>query len=139
MAFDTREYEWADITLFFGGEEITGFRGLKHKEKIEREVIYAKGRMPRSIQSGNQGFEGSITALQSAYERLVELGGGTILSLAGDILIGYGNPSNGDAIMHKRVLGARFGEAEVAWKQGDKFTEIELPWMALNIINKAQK
>lgn len=138
MAFDTREYEWSDISLYVGGEEITGFRGVKYKEKIEREAIYAKGRTPHRIQSGNISFEGELTFLQSAYERLVKLGGGSILSLAVDIIVGYGDPSTSNAIMHKRISGVRFTEVENAWKQGDKFIEISLPWIAMNIENKTE-
>ena len=76
-----REYEWADLTLILGGRDITGFRGLKYGEKIEREALHAKGRYPHSIQSGNVTFEGEITLLRSEYDALVKAGGGSILGL----------------------------------------------------------
>ncbi len=57
MAFDTRDYEWNDISLYIGGEEMTGFVAVKYKEKIEREARYAKGGEPSSIQSGNSSYE----------------------------------------------------------------------------------
>lgn len=133
MAFDSREYEWADLTLILGGEDMIGIRAVKYKESMEREAIYAKGRQPHSIQSGNQAYEGEIVVLQSDYLKLKNAGNGSVLSLATDGLFSYGNPSNGDAITSDRATGIRFTEAENAIKQGDKFMEVTLPFICLNI------
>lgn len=46
MAFDSREYEWADITVILAGRDVTGLRGIKYSEKQEKEAIYAKGCEP---------------------------------------------------------------------------------------------
>ena len=135
--FDSRQYEWADLTLILGGRDITGIRAVKYTEKIEREALYAKGRNPHSIQSGNIAHEGEITMLQSEYEALVKAGKGSVLSLSLDGLFGYGNPSNGDAIITNRASGIRFTEAPREMKQGDKFEEITLPFICLNIKNQA--
>ena len=35
--FDSREYEFADLTLVLGGKDITGFRGVKYTVKQEKE------------------------------------------------------------------------------------------------------
>ena len=134
--FDSRQYEWADLTLILGGRDITGIRAVKYTEKIEREALYAKGRNPHSIQSGNIAYEGEITMLQSEYEALVKAGKGSVLSLSLDCLFGYGNPSNGDAIITNRASGIRFTEAAREMKQGDKFEEITLPFICLNIKNQ---
>ena len=135
--FDSRQYEWADLTLILGGRDITGIRAVKYTEKIEREAVYAKGRNPYSIQSGNISYEGEITMLQSEYEALVKAGKGSVLSLSLDGLFGYGNPSSGDAIITNRASGIRFTEAAREMKQGDKFEEITLPFICLNIKNQA--
>jgi len=135
--FDSRQYEWADLTLILGGRDLTGIRAVKYTEKIEREALYAKGRNPHSIQSGNIAYEGEITMLQSEYEALVTAGNGSVLSLSLDGLFGYGNPSNGDAIITNRASGIRFTEAPREMKQGDKFEEITLPFICLNIKNQA--
>lgn len=137
MAFDSREYEWADLSLILGGEDIVEIRAVKFKEKIEREPLHAKGRNPHSIQSGNITYEGEITLLQSGYEKLVNAGKGSVLSLSMDGLFAYGNPSRGDALMSKRASGVRFLEAENALKQGDKFMEVTLPFICLNINQRA--
>jgi hypothetical protein len=135
--FDSRQYEWADLTLILGGRDLTGIRAVKYTEKIEREAVYAKGRNPHSIQSGNISYEGEITMLQSEYEALVKAGKGSVLSLSLDGLFGYGNPSNGDNIITNRASGIRFTEAAREMKQGDKFEEITLPFICINIKNQA--
>lgn len=131
--FDSRQYEWADLSLILGGKDVTGIRAVKYTEKIEREPLYAKGRYPHSIQSGNVAYEGEITLLQSEYEALVKAGNGSVLSLSLDGLFAYGNPSNGDALITDRASGVRFTEAAKELKQGDKFMEITLPFVCINI------
>lgn len=135
MAFNSRQYEWADLTLLLGGQDITGIRSVKYTEKIEREAIYAKGRYPQSIQSGNIAYEGEIAMLQSDYEALVKAAKGSVLSLSLDGLFAYGNPSAGDMLVTDRAMGIRFLEAAKELKQGDKFMEITLPFVCLKIKN----
>ena len=136
MAFNSREYEWADTTLILGGRDVTGIQAVKYAEKIEREPIYAKGRDAHSIQSGNSAITGEVTMLQSEYEALVKSGGGTIMSLSLDALLAFGNPANADAIITDRLLGIRFTESAKELKQGDKFMEISLPFVALRVQNQ---
>ncbi|KMQ70312.1 MULTISPECIES: hypothetical protein [Chryseobacterium] len=131
-----REYEWADLTLILAGRDLARFRGLKYSEKIEREAVYAKGRNPVSIQSGNLAYEGEIKMLQSEYEALVQAGNGSILSLSLDALCCYGNPLDGDAMLIDRIESLRFTEAPKELNQGDKFAEITLPFIALRIRNQ---
>lgn len=133
MAFNSREYEFGDVSITVGGRDVTGIRGVSYKEKIEREAIYGKGRYPHSIQSGNVSIEGEITLLQSEVESLVREGRGSLLSLAVDIVVSYGNPANGDAMQVDRIEGARFLEDSREMKSGDKFMEIKIPFIALNI------
>jgi len=133
MAFNSRQYEWADLTVILAGRDITGIRGIKYTEKIEREAIYGKGRYAHSIQSGNVSIEGEITLLQDEYQALVDAGGGSILSLAVDCQISYGDPDQGDTLTTDRVIGLRFTEASKEIKQGDKFMEITLPFIALKL------
>jgi hypothetical protein len=135
MAFNSREYEWADVTLILGGVDITGIRSIKYTEKAEKEAVYAKGRFPHSIQKGNVAFEGEISVLQSEYEALVASSGGkSILGLSLDAEISYGNPP--DAIITDRIIGLQFTEAGKDTKQGDKFIEIKLPFIALRLENR---
>jgi hypothetical protein len=135
MSFNSRQYEWSDITLVLGGRDLTGIRHVKYSEKIEREAIYAKGRNPHSIQSGNIAYEGEITLLQSEYEALVKAGRGSILGLSLDAIVNYGSPENG-AMLQDSILGIRFTEAAKEFKQGDKFMEMKLPFVCLQVRNQ---
>lgn len=137
MGFNSREYEWADLTLVLGGVDIAGMRAVKYTEKIEREALYAKGRQPYTIQSGNIMYEGEITMLRGEYDKLVKAGKGSVLSLALDGQFAYGNPNEGNAMTQDIAQGIRFTEAAKEFKQGDKFQEITLPFICLNIKNQA--
>lgn len=130
---DTRQYEFADITAVVGGRDITGLRGIKYSEKIEREALHAKGRYPHSIQSGNYSVEGEITLTQTELELLIATGGGSVLNVITDIIVSYGNPSNGDVMITDRVVHAMFTESPKEMKQGDKQMEITLPFVALRL------
>ncbi len=134
--FESRQYEWADLSLVLGGRPLTGFRAVKYTKKIEREAVFAKGRMAHSIQSGNVTIEGEITLLQSEYEALVRSGNGTILGLSVDALVAYGNPAEGNAMITDRIEGIRFTEENKELNQGDKFMEITLPFIALDVKNQ---
>lgn len=136
MAFNSREYEWADLTLILGGRDVTGIRAIKYSEKMEREPLHAKGRYAHSIQSGNSTIEGEITVLQSEYEALVTSGKGSVMGLSLDAMAAYGNPLSADAIVKDRIVGLRFTESSKELKQGDKFMEITLPFVALRVQNQ---
>jgi hypothetical protein len=131
--FNSRQYEWADITLIVGGRDIVTARGVKYSIKIESEPVYGKGREPLSIQRGNASYEGEFTMLQSDFDALEDAGGGNILSLSVDCEVSFGNPASGDVMRTHRIVGARFTEAALDIKQGDKFADITVPWIASRI------
>jgi hypothetical protein len=135
--FNSRQYEWADLSLVLGGRDLTGIRGLKYVEKAEKEPLFAKGRHAHSIQTGNVTVEGEITVLQSELLALERAGNGSILGLNLDAIAAYGNPSLGDAMVTDRIVGISFTEAPKELKQGDKNMEITIPFVALAILNQA--
>lgn len=137
MAFDSRQYEWADLSLVLGGRDLTGIRGLKYTEKVEKESFYAKGRNPQSIQTGNVSVEGEITVTQSELIALEQAGNGSILGLNVDGVVGYGNPSEGTPLVSDRIVGISFTEAPKELKQGDKFMEVTIPFVALRVKNQS--
>jgi hypothetical protein len=128
-----RQYEFADLTLITGGRDIIGFRGIKYTTKQEKEAIYGKGNKPISIQKGNVSHEGEITLVQSEYETLVALGEGSVLNLNLNATLSYGNPTKGDVMIVDTIIGLQFTEEAKELKQGDKFMEIKLPFVALDI------
>lgn len=135
--FDSREYEFADITLVMGGKDITGIRGIKYTSKQEKEPVYGKGNQPLKIQKGNISHEGELTVLQSELETLIANSSTrSVLGLQLDAVVAYGNPSNGDVLITDVLQGIQFTEETKEMKQGDKFAEIKLPFIFLR--KKAQ-
>ena len=135
--FNSREYEWADLTFLLGGKDLTGIRGIKYSIKQEKEVVYGKGNMPIAIQKGNKSIEGEITVLQSELETLrLQDKDNSILNLQLDAVVCYGNPLNGDVLITDVIQGIQFTEEPKELKQGDKFMEITLPFIALRVSKK---
>jgi hypothetical protein len=135
--FNSRQYSYADITLELGGRIVTGARGVKYDSKMEKELVYAKGNEPQHIQRGNISYEGELTVLQSELETLRQLGGGSVLSLRLDATVVYGDPAKGDVLVVDKIRGLEFTEDGKEMKQGDKFMEVTLPFIALRIQNQA--
>ena len=132
---NTREYEWADVTVVLAGRLVTGLRGVKYSAKQEKELLHAKGNKPHSIQRGNKTYDGEVTLLQSEYEALKQASGGDILDASIDIVAAYGNPSAGDVITTDMLVGVEFTEDNTEWKQGDKFQEKTLPFLFIDLKN----
>lgn len=94
--------------------------------------------MPIAIQKGNKSIEGEITVLQSELETMrLQSGTGSILDLQLDGVVCYGNPANGDVLVTDVVQGIQFTEEPKELKQGDKFMEITLPFIALRVSKKS--
>ena len=130
--FNSRQYEFNDVTLFLGNRDVTGIRSVKYTEKQEKEALYGKGCKPLSIQKGNKSYEGSIGVLQSELEALEAAAGGSILDLELTAVVSSGNPSQGAMGKVDELLGVQFTEVPRELKQGDKFMEVELPIIFLD-------
>ncbi len=68
--FNSQEYSYGNVDVFFKGRIIAGLRGIKYKASQEKEVIHARGNNPYSIQRGNKTYEGEIKVLQSELEAI---------------------------------------------------------------------
>ena len=132
MNFDSREYEWADLTVLTGGAAITGARGVKYTGKQDKEAIYGKGNEPYAIQRGNKSYGGELTVAMSEFVALKAASPtGSLLDLHLDLTVCYGNPSQGDAMHTDKLMGVEFTEEPQEMKQGDKFSEHTLPFIFL--------
>lgn len=129
--FNSRQYEWADVTVYLGNRDVTGIRSIKYSTKQEKEVVYGKGNEGQSIQKGNKSNEGEIGLLQSELEALEVDCGGSLLDAQLNIVVSYGNPSRGDLISTDLLLGVQFTEDTRDLKQGDKFMDVTLPFIFL--------
>lgn len=133
MQFNSREYEYADVSLVMAGRLVTGMRGVDYTSSQEKEALYAKGNKPHAIQRGNKSYTGNITLLQSELEALERAAGGDALDASFDIIVAYGNPSKGDVIKFDLLKGCEITEIPKGLKQGDKFMEINLPLIMVDI------
>lgn len=136
--FNSREYEWSDVTVVLAGRNVTGLRGISYSSAQEKEALYAKGNKPHAIQRGNLSYSGSIRLLQSELIALQQVSGGSILRLSLDVVVSYGNPTRGDVLHTDLVRGVEFTEEPKSINQNDKFMEIELPFIALDVQNDYQ-
>lgn len=133
--FNSKEYEWSDITSIVAGRPVTKIRAISYVKKQEKEALYAKGNKPHSIQRGNKSYETSLTLLQSELEAIEAASGGDVLDASFNVVVSYGNPSKGDVIKTDLIEGNEITEVPKGMNQGDKFSEHELPGIALNIKN----
>lgn len=131
--FNSREYEWADVSVVAAGRMITGIRGVSYTSSQEKEALYGKGNKPHSIQRGNKTFAGSIRLLQSELEALELAAGGDALDISFNIVVAYGNPAKGDVITTDLLVGCEITEIPKGLNQNDKFMEIELPLVMLDV------
>jgi hypothetical protein len=133
--FNSKEYEWSDITAIVAGRPVTKIRAISYVKKQEKEALYAKGNKPHSIQRGNKSYETSLTLLQSELEAIEAASGGDVLDASFNVVVSYGNPSKVDVIKTDLIEGNEITEVPKGMNQGDKFSEHELPGIALNIKN----
>ena len=133
--FDSKEYEWADVTVVMAGRDVTGIRGVSYTASQEKEALYAKGNKPHGIQRGNKSYEGSIRILQSELEALTAAAGGDVLDVTFNIIVAYGNPSKGDVIRTDLLSGVEITSVPKSLNQNDKFMEIELPLIILDVVD----
>ncbi len=129
--FDSREYQWSDVSCRVGTTDIVGLRAVSYKKSKEKELLYGKGNEPIAVQSGNVSYEGSLTVLQSEYESMKAAGGGSILDLITDITVCYGNPDEGSVMITDVLMGVQFTEEPNELSQGDKNGEHALPFVFL--------
>lgn len=131
--FNSREYEWSDVSVVAAGRMITGIRGVSYTSSQEKEALYGKGNKPHSIQRGNKSFSGNIRLLQSELEALELAAGGDALDISFNIVVAYGNPLKGDVITTDLLVGCEITEIPKSLNQNDKFMEIELPLTMLDV------
>lgn len=130
--FDSREYEWADVTILIGTRIIVGVRQIKYTNKQDKQPIYGKGNEPYAIQKGNKSHEGELVLAMSELIALQsEAKSGSVLDLQVDITVCYGNPSEGDVMHTDKLLGVQFTEEPQEMKQGDTNSEHALPFIFL--------
>jgi hypothetical protein len=136
--FDSKECEWADMTIFVSGSPLTKIRGLKYGVKTEKKHLFAAGDDPISVQSGNREPAGSFKVLKSAADAInlaaVAAGGRDITDLVFDIIVYY-KPKGIRPPQTDTLVGCEVSAFDKSWEQGATNMEVELPFLFLSLLS----
>lgn len=135
MSFSTQQYAFKDLKIVLLGRTLVGFQGIKYKVATDKEPVFGRGNKALAIQSGNERVEGELMLLQSELELLIAAvktaqPGKKITDIAFDLVVGYGD---GNTSVTDIVKGAQFTEYEKGMEQEDKFMQVTLPFLALDV------
>lgn len=137
--FNSKEYAFVNMSVSYLGTKISTLRGLKFKVTKEKEALYATGNKPHSIQHGNKAYEGELKILQSGLKQLndaaLAAGYEDVTDFAFDISVAFSPKKiTGQSKIERFILvGAEVTEFELGMEQGDKFAEVTLPLIALDV------
>jgi len=139
MAFNSKEFTYADINVTILGRNVTGLRGIKYSVKTDKERVYGRGNKALAIQSGNEEIEGEIMLLQSELEALSVAAKAAnplnkVTDISFDIVVSYGQ---GTTAKTDILIGVELTEYEKGMAQEDKFMEISIPFIALDLKESA--
>lgn len=139
LFFDSKDCEWADMTVLFAGSPLTKIRGLKYKAAKDKQLLHAAGDEPISIQSGNRTYEGQIKVLKGALDDMnrasLIAGGSDILDMRFDIVITY-KPKGTRALQTDTLVGVEVKEFEKGWEQGAKQMDVTLPIVFMKLLTE---
>jgi len=134
--FDSKDCEWADMTVIFAGSPLTKIRGVKYKAAKEKQLLHAAGDEPISIQSGNRTYEGQIKVLKGAIDDMnraaIAAGGDDILDMQFDIIITY-KPKGTRPLQTDTLMNVEVKDCEKGWEQGAKNMDVTLPIVFLKL------
>jgi hypothetical protein len=135
---NSKQFEANDMTVVLLGQIVTGITNIEVETSQEKEAVYGRGNKPLAIQSGKKSYEGSITLLQSEYSALLKAAKAAnplydVTDIAVDIVWHFNRTL--DAVEETyNILGAEFTKAKLGMGTGDKNMEIELPFIALDVV-----
>ena len=132
-AFNSRQYEYSDITCVINGHVVEGFQGIEFTSALEKEHLHGKGSEPMSIQHGKKSYKGKLECTQSelqALQAVAPQGDIThIRNITAQVI--FGNPSNGTASKTYELQGLEFTESTMGMMSGDKAMKVSLPFIFL--------
>jgi hypothetical protein len=135
--FDSKDCEWADMTVLFAGAPLTKIRGIKYKAAKEKQLLHAAGDEPISIQSGNRTYEGEIKVLKGAIDDMnraaISAGGDDVLDMQFDIVITY-KAKGTRALQTDTLVSVEIKDFEKGWDQGAKNMDVTLPIVFMKLI-----
>lgn len=137
--FDSKDCEWADMTVMLAGSPITKIRGLKYKAAKEKQLLHAAGDEPISIQHGNRTYEGQIKVLKGAIDdmnKAAQLAGGDdVLDMQFDIVVTY-KAKGARQLQIDTLVSVEVKEFEKGWEQGAKHMDVVLPIVFMKLLTE---
>ncbi|PQJ09498.1 hypothetical protein CJD36_019860 [Flavipsychrobacter stenotrophus] len=135
--FDSKECEWADMTIYIEGGTSTKIEGIKYKKSKVKTHLHGSGNKAIGIQSGNETCGGEITALKGAVDSMnkaaVAAGGKDILDVSMTIVVVY-QEAKGRPLETDTLVGVEISEFEKGWDQGATQMPITMPFLCLDIV-----
>ncbi len=136
--FDSKDCEWADMTVTVAGSNLTKIRGLKYRALKDKQLLHAAGDEPISIQGGKRTYEGHIKVLKGALDDMNKAallaGGDDILDLQFDIVITY-KAKGARGLQTDTLVGVEIKEFEKGWDQGAKHMDVTLPIVFMKLVS----
>lgn len=143
--FTTAECAWSHVSIKILGATIVGLKGFSFKKSVEKEHVYAAGPKPIDIQTGNVKYEGSLKLLKYEVDRLNDAaqaaGYNDIIEVPHSLVLitcAYKKAPT-DPIRIIEAAGVAFTEWENAMEQNAKFSEVNLPFLAMDIAQRTGK
>jgi alpha-glucosidase (family GH31 glycosyl hydrolase) len=135
MAFSSPQFAFSDVNVVILGRTLVGFQGVKYKITSEKEPVFGRGKKALAIQDGNERIEGELMLLQTELELLVQTVKAAnpaqkLTDVSFDIVVTYGN---GNTAKTDVIRSAKITEYEKGMEQEDKFMQITLPFLALDV------
>lgn len=134
------ECAWSHFEVQFLGRVIKGLRGFEFNKEVEKEHLYGAGNDALDIQTGNKKNTGSITVLGFEADLMnkaaADAGYDDITDVPHEavVITCSFKKLKTDAIKTFVARGCAFTESKTSMKQNDKQREIQLPFLAMDII-----
>jgi len=123
---------WVDLRIKIDGEELTGFDSVSFGDKIEDEIVYGAGRLPRGRTRGTYMTEdGSLALHGDTFVELVRRFGDGWGDRRFEITETIGLPDGSKSVTV--VESCRFKGANGDGEQGNSALTRELPFSFLRI------
>jgi len=132
-----KECEWADFSVSIEGKRVTGIQGISYKETDEDELLYAQGRDPIGLQTGNTTYEGELKLLKNEVDALnlaaKAAGYRSVKDVPNLVLTAVYMPKGQRQLRTDIIMGAKISELTYGWDQGAKYMPITLPFKYMTI------
>ena len=137
MGFSTEECAWKQVSVTALGRKFVGIDGFTADIEEEADYMYGAGSEPIDIQDGNCKYPGTLKLKKYEVDMLNDAA----------LLAGYENiikvpyPLITITVVYKKTLtsktrtivstGVKFTKLPGSLEQNDKFSKVELPYLAM--------